>query len=269
MEKRFNHPRKPNGLPNGLGSQALPPYYLAYDERYRKVYAQGVEFWTAHPDEVRETTESLDTFLNESSCADPLVLECGCGEGHLAAHLIEQGFRYIGVDISSAAIDKARKRVARCTSRSAPVFHVADSTDLNFLEDASIDILVDNYHFHMLVTDGDRRRYLAETCRVLRGGSRAYFRENLQANGVLESAATYADYLQRTSSDFTVEEEREAWQDGQVIRIRLPRVPARANSREGYYAELETAGFQVQLFRTCKSTCVLHVRKPGLPSETK
>lgn len=256
-------------MPNRACNGTSRPYYLAYDQRYRRVYAQGVEFWTAHPDEIRETTESLDAFLREGCSADPLVLECGCGEGHLAVHLIEQGFRYIGVDISPTAIDKARKRVAQCTARVEPVFKVADSTGMNFIQDASIDILVDNYHFHMLVTDGDRQRYLGEAHRVLRNGGRAYLRENLQSEGAIGPVANHEDYLEKTWPDLATEEDREAWQDGKVVQIRLPRVPARANSREGYVAELEAARFQVQLFRACRSTCVLHVQKPRLPSETK
>ncbi len=246
----------------GQHGDQTQPYYFAYEQRYRRVYEQGVEFWTANPDEIRESTELLDEFLGEAVAAAPLILECGCGEGHLAEHLVNRGWRYIGVDISPTAIEKARSRLARCSPKVEPVFHVTDCTAMGIIPDGSADIVVDNFHFHMLVTDGDRSRYLGEVRRVLRAGGRAYFHENLQAGSAIKSAVDYDDFLRQCPSDFVTEEGRDAWQNGKVMRIQLPRLPARFNTCDGYAAELESAGLRVQLSRACGSTCVLHAVKP-------
>lgn len=244
------------------------PYYYAYDDRYRRVYAQGVEFWTAHPDEVRETTAALDRFLEVTAVTDPLILECGCGEGHLAMHLVERGYRYIGVDISPLAIDKARTRTAALTAKTPSVFHIANTTALGIIGDETIDVLVDNYHLHMLVTEHDRSAYLREARRVLRRGGWAYFRENLQQAGALESVRSFEDYVAATALDSAIEEEREAWQDGRVVRIKLPRLPARANSVAGYAAELAAAGFVVERAEPAGPSCIVYARKSDPAIET-
>lgn len=249
----MEHPDDLNGI----------PYYLAYEQRYRRVYAQGVDFWTAHPDEIRQTTEALDAFLADRCPPDPLILECGCGEGHLAAHLLSRGFRrYVGVDIAPTAIAKARSRTDGGPPGARPVFHVADTTAMGCIADACADLLVDNCHWHMLVTDGDRHRYLAEALRVLRDGGRAYFRENHRPESDVGPIATYADYLAKTAIDLATEQVREAWQDGQVVRITLPLVPARPRSLEGYVEELTTAGFIVERATARDQACILHARKP-------
>ena len=254
-ESHRKEPPLPNSDPKKL------PYYNAYEDRYRRVYAQGVDFWTAHPEEISDTTESLDTFLKKSPQPDPLILECGCGEGHLAEHLIKKGFRYIGVDISPSGIKKAMARTYQLDAKTKPNFLIANTTALDLIEDASVDIIIDHYHFHMLVTDNDRQSYLKEANRVLRSEGLAYFRENLQAKNAMQSVASFDEYLAITSSDFTIEEDREAWQDGKAVRIKLPRVPARANSLKGYISELETAGFEVYCAKATGSTCVIHARK--------
>lgn len=239
------------------------PYYHAYDDRYRRVYAQGVEYWTANPEELRDTRATLDAFLAELAVEDPLVLECGCGEGHLAVHLIGQGYHYIGTDISPAALDKARARVAALPQKANATLHLADSLRLDCVGDASIDVVVDNYHFHMFVPDGDRARYLQQVHRVLKPGGFAYFRENYAAKPPVGPFVSLEQYVEATGADFTRADEREAWQDGKAVRIELPRLPSRANNQAGYEAELAAANLAMTHFAVAGPVCIMHARRRG------
>lgn len=66
------------------------------------------------------------------------VLDVGCGEGHLAGWLPQNGeYRYFGIDLSDVAIQKARVRV-----RNGARFEVAAAT--TFQTDERFDIIVFN-----------------------------------------------------------------------------------------------------------------------------
>ena len=150
-------------------------YYTTYEDRYRRVYAQGVEYWTGDPEEITAVICLVDDFI-EFAKVTPFfhsIIEFGCGEGFLAKHLLQKGYSYLGVDISPSALNKARNRI----SESDPRFMLGDVTNLPEVRSGSFDIALDNYCLHMFVTDADRRRYLGEVHRTLKPGGYAWFHE--------------------------------------------------------------------------------------------
>lgn len=121
-------------------------YYLAYEDRYQRVYEQGVPFWSAFPCELEEDFEGLEELLKSyyergstpgtlpaavteyprvatkerlhvSTEERPRVLEPGCGEAPLALKLVSLGFDYVGVDLAASALLKAKERLEEAEER--------------------------------------------------------------------------------------------------------------------------------------------------------
>ena len=93
-----------------------------------------------------------------------LVLDLGCGTGHLAAQLAEQGVRVIGLDASPAMIAKAR--VAYPTLR----FEVGDGAAFELAE--SFDAVFSNAALHWM---SDQQRVFERVYAHLRPGGRFVF----------------------------------------------------------------------------------------------
>ncbi len=100
------------------------------------------------------------------------VLDVGSGGGKDAIFLAQCGFEVIGVDISHAAIEIARKRAAEARAhvdwRRASVFELP-------IDDSSIDLVTDRGLFHH-VKESDRPKYASELFRVLKPRGRALIR---------------------------------------------------------------------------------------------
>jgi cyclopropane fatty-acyl-phospholipid synthase-like methyltransferase len=91
------------------------------------------------------------------------VLDVGCGAGATAAYLAQHyGCRVVGVDISTAMIDVARRRAARDCVADRVTFGVADARDLPF-EGAMFDAVLCE---SVLTFFGDKPRALREFVRV-------------------------------------------------------------------------------------------------------
>jgi len=232
-------------------------YYTLYNERYHRVYAQGIPYWTADPEEIARTVGHLDRFLTHVGAVPDRtsIIEFGCGEGHLAQHLLSLHFRYLGVDASPLALEKARGRTAQ--EGGGDAFLRGDITCLRELKDRSFDVGVDNFCLHMLVTDPDRQRYLSEVSRVLRKGGWAYFHEVHRPDGFPARVNNYQEFLERFHPDLTTLEEREAYAHGAKRKIQLPRLPMRADNEEGYRREFAHAGLTVEAFRVSGHTCTI------------
>jgi ubiquinone/menaquinone biosynthesis C-methylase UbiE len=91
------------------------------------------------------------------------VLDVGCGSGPLSAWLVSHGAEVVGFDASPSMVRQAQHR-----GLTAATFRVADLAEpLDFLEDASIDVVVASLVLHYL---RDWIGPLRELRRVLRPG---------------------------------------------------------------------------------------------------
>ena len=91
-------------------------------------------------------------------------LELGCGLGRFSSFMANQGIRATGVDFSSAAIKKAKKRIN--DDKFKPTFIVGDVTCLDMLT-GQFDISFDVGCFHCLY-EKEQQKYVSEVARLLK-----------------------------------------------------------------------------------------------------
>ena len=232
-------------------------YYMLYEDRYRRIYSQGIEYWISDPEENARVMSSIEKFLDYACCqpSTTCVIEFGCGEGYVASYLLECGFGYLGVDISESAILKARERTG---AKGQNAFLRGDITDLHQVPSSSYDVAIDNSCFQMLVTDDHRAKYLAEVKRILKSNGKAYFRENIQEEEFKQKISDFREFVETFDGDYTTLHDYPAFVDGKRHIIKLPRVPARFNNEQGYRRELEEAGFIVDNYSIERWQCIIH-----------
>ncbi len=114
--------------------------------------------------------ESELNVLGEVSGLD--VVELGCGTAYFSAWLAKRGARPIGVDITTAQLDTARRQMAE-TGIEFPLVE-ADAA-VTGLPDASADLVLSEYGASIWV---DPYRWIPEAARLLRPGGRLVFLRN-------------------------------------------------------------------------------------------
>ena len=120
-------------------------YYNAYDDRYRQVHEQGLQWFSgAASPIVAETMEAFGITRQHR------LLEIGCGEGRDAFPVLMQGFDLLATDVSPSAIAFCQSKLPEFTEH----FRVLDCLS---------DAMTDRFDFiyavavlHMLVPDEDR-----------------------------------------------------------------------------------------------------------------
>ena len=95
------------------------------------------------------------------------VLEIGCGLGTDGGQFVRKGANYIGMDLTSASVQLARRRFQ--LSKLSGVVLEADAEDIPF-EDETFDLV---YSHGVLHHTPDTQRAFNEIHRVLRGGGQA------------------------------------------------------------------------------------------------
>jgi cyclopropane fatty-acyl-phospholipid synthase-like methyltransferase len=98
------------------------------------------------------------------------VLDAGCGTGEHALLAASRGADALGIDMSPAAIDRARAKAAE--RGSAARFEVADALQLGELG-LSFDTVIDSGVFHVF-SDQDRPRYVASLGSALVAGGTCF-----------------------------------------------------------------------------------------------
>ena len=126
-------------------------YYEAYDDRYRQVHGQDLQWFASTPSPI--VGEVLERYNIKGR-----MLEIGCGEGRDAGFLLARGCDVLATDVSPSAIDYARKRFPEFADR----FQVLDCLTENL--DEKFDFIYAVAVIHMLVLDEDRNGF----CRFIR-----------------------------------------------------------------------------------------------------
>src|SRR5271157_880928 len=93
-------------------------------EYFNKAYNAPITLWgdIRIPKELKELVETNNPKTS---------LELGCGLGRFSRYMAEQGIKATGVDFSSVAIEKAKKRVAN--DKRKPTFVMGDVTNLEMI----------------------------------------------------------------------------------------------------------------------------------------
>ena len=123
-------------------------YYEAYDDRYRQIHRENLQWFYDNPTPiVLETMEAFSIVPGNRS------LEIGCGEGRDAALLLSRGHHLLATDVSAEAVSYCRKN----NPEHAAHFQVLDCVN-GELPDA-FDFIYAIAVIHMLVPDSDRNAF--------------------------------------------------------------------------------------------------------------
>ncbi|MDR0897194.1 MAG: class I SAM-dependent methyltransferase [Oscillospiraceae bacterium] len=230
------------------------PYYLAYEKRYQAVFAAGIPRW-GHADDDSALNEALADWVKANGLVGKRVIEYACGEGAAGVILSRLGCVYCGVDIAPSAVQKATEALA-----DYPNATVRQLDMVNERVSGQFDAALDVMGLHMLVTDDDRAKYLANVAAALKPNAPAlFFRENYRADAPSCTIHTLEEWLRVTGDDYATPQLREALVDGVKHTVSIPLVPARAKNRADYIAEMEAAGFQVDRFVEMESSrAIIH-----------
>ncbi|MBQ8441250.1 MAG: class I SAM-dependent methyltransferase [Clostridia bacterium] len=222
------------------------PYYMAYEKRYQAVFAAGAERWGHSPDN-EVLYHTLKSWVEENHLQGKSIIEYACGEGACGVILSELGCIYHGVDISPSAIEKSKKLLEAYPNATVEVLDmVRESVEEKY--DAALDCM----GLHMLVTDKDRSLYLKNAYHSLKENApMLFFRESYRKNGVYQGVVhTLAEWEQITGEDYKTSQPRKVRNsdDGSIVEVLVPLLPARAKDQNGYIEEFENIGFDVEKF---------------------
>ena len=218
-------------------------YYLVYEERYRKVYAAGVERW-GHGEDDTALRASLTEWVDRCNLRGKRVVEFACGEGASGVILSQLGCLYHGVDVAPSAVAKAQAALADYPGAKVTLLDmVHEQAEGQY--DAALDVM----GFHMLVVDADRLSYLRNVYSSLKSGAPFFlFRESYRENADDSPVESFGDWLTRTGDDYRTPQTRYAGPADAQVEVQIPKVPARAKTEPGYRKELQEAGFVVDRF---------------------
>ncbi len=232
------------------------PYYLAYEHRYKTVFEAGGTRWGHAPDDL-ELFHILKKWVAENHLTGKSIIEFACGEGASGVILSELGCKYHGVDIAPSAVEKAADTLKNYPNARVDIIDMVNNT-LSERYDAALDCM----GLHMLVTDKDRTSYLKNAYLSLKPNSPMLFYKESYRNDIMvvkEPVDSYQEWLKITGDDYKTSSARKVDTMNGDIEIMLPYVPARANDRDGYFAELQLAGFIVERFvEMDSSNAILH-----------
>lgn len=132
-------------------------YYEAYDDRYRQVHKEKLQWFSEEPSGI--VAEVIDQFKIGRT---DKMLEIGCGEGRDAGHLIECGYDVLATDVSSEAVSFCRERYPCDADRFVVLDCVREHLDERF------DFIYAVAVIHMLVSDDDRNGFYRFVCSHLK-----------------------------------------------------------------------------------------------------
>lgn len=136
-------------------------YYEAYEDRYRQVHAQQLQWASDVPSGI--VMEILSRYGIRPG--EP-VLEIGCGEGRDAAYLLKRGIPVLATDISPEAVRYCRDKYAAFRDSFQVLDCIGGVMERRFRFIYAVAVL------HMLVRDEDR------------AGFYRFFRDHLAEQGI-------------------------------------------------------------------------------------
>ena len=136
-------------------------YYEAYDDRYKQIHEQNLQWSSEMPSKI-----VAETIQSASLPTKSKILEIGCGEGRDANLLLTQGFDVLATDVSCEAVSYCQKKFPNFADHFQVVDCVTEKLGKKF------DFIYAVAVIHMLVSDDDRNAFYC------------FIREHLSPNGI-------------------------------------------------------------------------------------
>lgn len=216
---------------------ADPPYYWGYDRRYRLAYAEGGTVWeTLEPNEV--VTRLVPALIRDRQAQ--AIIDLGCGEGRDCRWLAQQGYRATGVDVSPAALDRARQLCRHLPS--PPAFLERDVIRLHGIAPESFDLALNMGCLHMLDVDADRMAHLRRVYEILKPGG-VLLLDHCRVDWLkgFWSVEDYDSVRHAVPGDCIPRRIRTA--DGRIRSVQMPVLRHKVQGPAALVGELAAAGF--------------------------
>lgn len=197
-------------------------YYEAYDDRYRQVHGQNLQWFYDDPTPI--VGQIMEEFgINRQNS----ILELGCGEGRDAYPLLKQGYNLLATDISAEANAYAQKKWPEFGDR----FQILDCVKGVLPE--KFDFIYAVAVVHMLVEDRDR------------DGFYAFIRNHLSPNGIGLICTMGDGKMERQSDIRTAFELQERTHEQTGTQVRIAGTSCRMVNFETFRSELSRNGLAI------------------------
>ncbi|MCU9812794.1 class I SAM-dependent methyltransferase [Paraclostridium sp. AKS81] len=205
----------------------MKKYYLAYDERYKKVHSEGILWFSKNP-----TPDLLKWIEYYNISKQDKICEVGCGEGRDALYLGIKGYKVKGIDASESAINKC-KELANKNLENVE-FEVEEIINLDSREITKYKWIYAVGVLHMLVDDSDRNLFLKSIYNMLDRGGHALLVN--MGNGEVEGKTD-------TSKAFEIQERNN---NSEGKKVMVASTSYRSINWKNHIKELEDAGFLIE-----------------------
>lgn len=154
------------------------------------------------------------TLAQASSGRVPMLLEIGCGAGHLSSYADGRYLRYVGIDYAESLIAWAASRYGRADR----TFVAAKATDAPDVDAADVVVMIGVLH-HM----ADAEASLRDLVRRLKPGCRVVANEPQRGNPLIRALRTARTWINRDYSDeqvqYTAKELRDLFENAGLTDI--------------------------------------------------
>lgn len=197
-------------------------YYEAYDDRYRQVHSQNLQWFYDDPTPIiAQTMEEFGITRQDS------ILELGCGEGRDAYPLLKQGYDLLATDISPEANAYARKKWPEFADH----FRILDCVAGELPE--KFDFIYAVAVVHMLVEDADR------------DGFYTFIRNHLNPGGIGLICTMGDGQMERSSDIRTAFELQQRTHEQSGKQVRIAGTSCRIVNSNTFRTELERNGLTI------------------------
>jgi len=197
-------------------------YYEAYDDRYRQVHSQNLQWFYDEPTPILAQTMADFGITRQNS-----ILELGCGEGRDAYPLLKQGYDLLATDISPEANAYAKKKWPEFADH----FRILDCVAGELPE--RFDFIYAVAVVHMLVEDADR------------DGFYTFIRNHLNPGGIGLICTMGDGQMERSSDIRTAFELQDRTHEQTGKQVQIAGTSCRIVNFDTFRAELEHNGLTI------------------------
>lgn len=197
-------------------------YYEAYDDRYRQVHNESLQWFSDERSEI--VMEVISEFQLQKSMK---MLEIGCGEGRDAKFLMEQGYNLLATDVSEEAVSYCKKRYPWGAEHFQKLDCIKDKLDENF------DFIYAVAVIHMLVLDEDRNAFYQ------------FIKEHLKDSGIALICTMGDGEFERKSDINTAFELQKRIHEESGRTLMLAGTSCRMVNFESFERELKSNGLEI------------------------